>query len=729
MADTIMIELREEDAILNNANGDYVIHLPEPIPLYPLDIVEIKNIFVDSVEATVGSVVIDEDTDVIVEFSNYIMNWATTNAPARTYLTNDPQPDLQPYFACSKALVPNQEQLYAVGTITIYRAANQFGAWGRPPDQPPLVLNFEFPDPTHIGKFLNKQLQIPYQTGANGELHLTFTTNPILLPFFVAGTLTDLNGGTPIKVTNLSDILPSDKIDTASLENGNKPGTGRLTYENTYAGSKFVKLTGMKLSQQGDGGNFGNNAKITLEYKDWRDGLTKQKQFDINTSMTGDSAIFTVTPNIDCVTGGIPISQPNTDAAGTFKYIQPQTFPQDCPLNELPFNILTVDEDGHSDFFMNDVVIVDAAQIDVVVGIKSETESVTIKKGKYPLPQLCEMLTDGFSSLTLHSPNNEFATFPANNNFLLTVNQIRVQNNLADAELQYFVRQDGQSFFTYPSGNSPDPFVGTDQVAIIADATLDNKVKISAIHQNLLDITGSSATHQPVVQYHLTGPTPAPGQAGGNYQVIGRNGGIVFTNMTPQPFWEQLGFSYDEDKRIFGNVSTHFVKIADIGYHTQTLATDIGRYTTTSDSGLSNAVIKSNPYVFTQLVDYTAGGTTQANAEIVATNTVAQASDGDGYFMVEVNGIPQTSLIGSKFESNKVQAVISRYNTIGSYTSAYNEGSIPNEYKGEPTMIGSFNVRILNSAGQLSNDVENKSCIFLSITRANKTPQEQNLIN
>ena len=58
MADTIMIELREEDAILNNANGDYVIHLPEPIPLYPLDIVEIKNIFVDSVEATVGSVLI-----------------------------------------------------------------------------------------------------------------------------------------------------------------------------------------------------------------------------------------------------------------------------------------------------------------------------------------------------------------------------------------------------------------------------------------------------------------------------------------------------------------------------------------------------------------------------------------------------------------------------------------------------------------------------------------------
>ena len=97
--------------------------------------------------------------------------------------------------------------------------------------------------------------------------------------------------------------------------------------------------------------------------------------------------------------------------------------------------------------------------------------------------------------------------------------------------------------------------------------------------------------------------------------------------------------------------------------------------------------------------------------------------------MIEVNGIPQTSLIGSKFESNKVQAVISRYNTIGSYTSAYNEGSIPNEYKGEPTMIGSFNVRILNSRGQLSNDVESKSCIFLSITRANKTPQEQNLIN
>ena len=723
MADTITIELREEDAHINNNDGDFVVTLPESIPLYPDDVVEIKNIFIDALESNEGSIVIDDDTEVEVQFSNYVTNWDTTNIPARTYETETAgdQPDLEPYFACNKAVIPNMADVFAIGEIVIYRKNGAQGAWGRPPDQKPLILSFSYPDPTDTTKNIIKQIQLKYQNGSTDSVNFTFLTNPDLVPFFVKGQLGDLvDAPSIIKLLNPQDILPTDNIDTRTLIGGNSDNyRGLRTYENTYDGGNFALLTGFQVQRQGIA-SFGNDAKITFEYKDWRDGQTKQIQFTIDDVFTGAGfKTHNITPNIDCVIGGLTVSRPFTDPNGTMKYIAPLSFPQDCPLNELPFNINTQDGNNSGDFFMEKIITA-PAQLDRIVNIKTQTVSFTVKAGKYPLPQLCELLTDNFTKVDLTNP--VFDIFPSNNPFLLTVGQLRQQNNLSNVgagDPQYFSRADGKSFFTYGPSPTPDPFVGTDQVAFIADATLNNKVKISAIHQNLLDIAGANATLAPVTQYAQRGD--------GKHVINGRNGGIVFTSMTPQSFFEQLGFSYDSDKTIIANSTHEYTVIAGVGYQSQSMPTDLGRYTTTSESGLSSAILKTNPYVFPSF--NTAGSATSTNTEIVATNTIAQASESGGYFMVEVNGIPQTSMIGSKFESNRVQAVISRYNTIGSYTSAYSEGSIPNVYKGEPTMIGSFNVRILNSKGELSSDVQNKSCVFLSITRANKTPVEQNLIN
>ena len=722
MSENITIELREQSAQINNSDGDYQIVLPEPIPLYPNDIIEIKNVFIDAVESNDTAVVIEEDTQVEVQFSNYMINYLAPNVPTKVHLSNDAQPDLEPYFACNKAIQPNMADVFAVGTIRIFRTNDERLPWGRPPDQPPLVLKFSYPDPTDATTNIIKQIQFKYQTGEASFADLTYTNNPTLLPFFIKGQSGDLiQSPSLIKLLNPEDILATDNIDKTTLINGNADGSprGLSTYLNLYNGNKFGLMTGFQVAQQGSGGTFGNGAEITFEFQDWRDGIFKQKQFKITNSFSGNNfETFLFTPNIDCVIGAIPVNQPFTDSLGTMKYINPTPFPQDCPISATPFSILTIDENGDSSFFMNKI-LVSPAQLDNIVNIKTNLVSFLLKAGIYPLPQLCEILTDNFTNLNKNS--SEFVKYPSNNPFLLTADQIRTENGLGASDNQFFVRADGKSFFTYGAAPSPDPFVGTDQVAFIADSTLNNKVKISAIHQNLLDIAGTTPSLAPVTQYVKKGDD--------NYVINGRNGGIVFTSMTPQTFWEKLGFSYETDKTIIANTPHVSTLIAGIRYLTNSIPIEQGRYTTTSDSGLSSAVIKTNPYVFKGLDTLEAGSSTSSNIEIVATNTIAQESNNEGYFMIEVNGIPQNSLVGSDFQSNKINAIISRYNTVGSYTSSYNEGSIPNQYRGEPTMIGSFNVRILNPDGTLSKDIQNKSSIFLSITRGNKTPAEQNLIN
>ena len=74
-------------------------------------------------------------------------------------------------------------------------------------------------------------------------------------------------------------------------------------------------------------------------------------------------------------------------------------------------------------------------------------------------------------------------------------------------------------------------------------------------------------------------------------------------------------------------------------------------------------------------------------------------------------------LIGSTTNS-KVQSIISRFYQTGTYTSSYNEGSIPFVYQGEqPVMLSDFRVRILDDTGNIAKQLGNTSTIFMEIIK------------
>ncbi len=720
---TITIQLREEDATYNARNGDYTVNLPDPIPIYPNDMTEIKSCYIDSIEANQGDIILPEDVEVGVDFVNYFQNNSITAPSTKTYRGgNANQPDLEEYIACRKAIIPDMANAYAIGEMKVYRESPSVngGKWGRQLGEPPLILKFQFQDPSNIaGDKIVRQVPIPFQDGSSDSLIINNNTKtngdpnaPGIFPFFIGGQIADITNPTnpAVVLLNPEDIRADDNLDIASIQANNRQGVGRGrdVWFNIYAGSDFKRITQFQFRRQSGPAqpNFGNGAKITVQVKDWRTGLLATPTFEINQSFNNTPATFTLLNEIQCVAGAVGVNRPLTDSTGTVKYIEPQTFPDDCPLNEDPPNIATKDENDDSNFFMEGFTIV-AGSLDFTASFLINTQSFTIPAGSYPLSQLCEILTDNFSSLEGNPPNNVFNNFPSNNSFLMTNDQIRARNNLSNTDLQFYARADGGEFATLgPSGAGVDPFIGTSQTAFISDVDI-NKTKIDNIHQSLY-ATGS-----------LTQVAQWLNRGAGGQKLIGRNGGIIFTDMRPKEFWEQLGFSYAENERIFESPSQIHTVIGGVGFLTQSIPTTIGRFTTTADTGLDSALLKTNPTFFSGFAPLNAsgGGTITTNKAIIAPNTVAESAENDGYFMVEVNGMPTTMTIGSSFQSNKVQSIISRYYQSGSYTTSYNEGSTPVVYQGEPYLLSSFNVRILSSDGTVSNDVNNKSSVFIQITR------------
>ena len=112
--------------------------------------------------------------------------------------------------------------------------------------------------------------------------------------------------------------------------------------------------------------------------------------------------------------------------------------------------------------------------------------------------------------------------------------------------------------------------------------------------------------------------------------------------------------------------------------------------------------------------------------KIRSSNTLSEANDVDvikkdgGFFKLEIS-MPsiRQDLIQADSTNTNIQAVIGRFYQAASYTSAYNEGSIPYIYDGdEPVLLSDFKVRILQPDGKLATDLGKTSTIFMEVIKA-----------
>jgi len=89
----------------------------------------------------------------------------------------------------------------------------------------------------------------------------------------------------------------------------------------------------------------------------------------------------------------------------------------------------------------------------------------------------------------------------------------------------------------------------------------------------------------------------------------------------------------------------------------------------------------------------------------------------EGYYKIVVDSKIDNELVGADQTIRNVSAIISKYNSYGNFTAAYNEGSVSYIHKGQPLTITDFRVKILLPNGDLATDINDRNTIFLELTK------------
>ncbi len=108
-------------------------------------------------------------------------------------------------------------------------------------------------------------------------------------------------------------------------------------------------------------------------------------------------------------------------------------------------------------------------------------------------------------------------------------------------------------------------------------------------------------------------------------------------------------------------------------------------------------------------------GIGDASIPILADVSVLDGSISSGYFLLEINGKMSNDFTGNTFDSNLIMGVLSRYYSLGNYTSS-DTSSLTYIHKGEPIILTEIGVRILQPNGRLAK-VGNDNSIFIKVIK------------
>ena len=217
--------------------------------------------------------------------------------------------------------------------------------------------------------------------------------------------------------------------------------------------------------------------------------------------------------------------------------------------------------------------------------------------------------------------------------------------------------------------------------------------------------------------------------------VANKIGGVGFTELAPVEVWfKKLGFNSDiltnfgvrdfdgngKQQADYQGIESSAVQITDLSPITFTLTDGVN--TTGNFTSLDSAVNKTTPRVAPN--PDTLEDTSQIIKQIYAKNAINNGGSLP-YYLIEIDGKGIKSdirgSVNSAIQNTKISAIVSRYYQTLSYTSAMDgSGAIPYIHKGEPIIIDSFKVRILDPDGTITDNIQNSNVVFLQHTPANQ---------
>ena len=364
--------------------------------------------------------------------------------------------------------------------------------------------------------------------------------------------------------------------------------------------------------------------------------------------------------------------------------------------------------------------------------------SFDVEAKSYAASDFAELITTKFSNTNISGivPTEEYVL--TDNPLIKTVRQLQNDPDFSEGNPQFFSLEGsraagGASSFEFTTAKTPaDPdttlnyVLGSSQFAVLYNNEYD-KFEIGQIHNSLYSSVVADTTAQPEIRVIIPG-------GGGTKRYINKNTGIFLTGLEPEELWigPESNLKFNPNILI---TPTHIKATGDVTFDVVDNLED--KVNITGDElGLDNLLQKtfeSATQTFDVAIPFaTAAGVnsivskTNLTLPIMAahtlspTNNIDQEKKSGGYFKIEVNmpGINSDIREGDNKNTN-IQSIISRFYNQDSYTSGYNEGSIPFVYTStNPTYLTDFRVRILEPDGKLSKDIGNTNAVFVEVIKS-----------
>ena len=300
-----------------------------------------------------------------------------------------------------------------------------------------------------------------------------------------------------------------------------------------------------------------------------------------------------------------------------------------------------------------------------------------------------------------------------------------------------------------PAGNNPiDPnqydstlpnyYIGTPQFAILFDelSGAEGSFRIDSIHGSIFKSNaGGTTSGQTIVKEVKTGNIKVPEGGINAHYFASKNSGIVLTNLLPKDLWfGTMGFNQN-------TLLTQFPAI-DTPTNTFSQFTEATTFTcpvlsngvnVTSDTVGLDVVVNNSGNNFDILAapvadtihkshaDNTVGAFTGLDylqreiavtqrTPIVAINNFVgnQGAAPEGYYLVEISGsVLKSNIVTGGGYSTQIMGIVSRYYNSNSFTSSIDgEGGFSFIHRGEPELLTSLRVRILDPNRNLATGLD-----------------------
>ena len=352
-----------------------------------------------------------------------------------------------------------------------------------------------------------------------------------------------------------------------------------------------------------------------------------------------------------------------------------------------------------------------------------KTFTYTLPKGSYTASDLAQTLTRQFTRVVFKAPiPTSQNCVKSGNVFLINTRDINDTNidmrfyeqtttrneyNLGTSKYFTFNRThtvDG----TVPRDTKPCWNIGASQVALIWNKNLDGRFQFEFLHTPLM-YEGSMA-----VLFRRN-------DANTHYDMMNRRTGVFFTEMKPTSFWEQLGFNVsagDAESMIVSFDANYDIDTnLDVSQGKRTTGGFIGLTNVMKDPGDKSGDIGSLDCNWFSL-DVTADNYTRTSDtyNIISSRNYDPQQDG-GYWLLSVSNFHNEFHEDTKTRHD-IQALIPRNYIQNNFITAYQESGISWVNRGEPFLLSSVNIQILEPKTKVpvsNSNLGENNAIFLQI--------------